>query len=995
MLKRVWDAIEDVDAGMTTEAERRAIIGRIRKENEDGFSQPARTAVQRMLNSALASPWTYVYELTQNALDASAQHVSWQTIGDGVLFQHDGQSELDESHVRGIASVGASTKGLDAVGFMGIGFKAVFARFLEARVAGSGWAFRFDVPVRRGALGSTVTEWFATLLPQWDNEAPVPDEGYKTAFLLRRPADRERPLGQDLCKLASLGDPTPLAVLALRGLRQVRIDDDAWNLSLDDGIVTLRHSGSNTTTRWKTFISTYRPSDVAMRQFLEVRQELRDHTDEQGQRIAREVVGLLPLDEDGRPQPPTRGRLYSTLPTQTRNPFGFHLQADWLVTIGRQQIREISGNPWQEDIVRRVPDLVHQMLLWLASEPDAERSDGYRAVCEPAEEDGPLAQPLRSLRHELITTLADAAVVPVHGVHPRQFRAPNRVARVPSAFREGFGSRWRPDQLFGLDLMDETFLGKRAAGFARWLGWGREINVGDVAWTKTLPRWWRVLPQDEQAEALFALWRGISERGWDDAPVVPTEAGEWKQASDTIWLNEEPPTEKEPGGSAVLAALGDHLPSADERLPPRLRRDAAREHSDGAYWLRRHHRLKELSAVVREALESAGDATGLPFVPLVQWALHRGEKRRDLVPLVLTEKGARKPGKALLADPLVGGGQSRRAIFPKPPALVADYAQLEDLEAVVLFLKNLGVRGGAALDEQQRLVADGRPQEVAKLIGVAVGEVEPARRRDGYRVVDPSFPFAVKDVPPEALQDWLSHEHRALRGRGRRKAFSYFYGDLTTEGTTPAKWVGALEKNPWLLCTDGQRRRPTETVIAADPDFEGVPVADIDADLASRLDAEGVRFGLHVTKSPVMRRLKMRGSTELPDDVLAELLQEAIAHVEAGGSTEQELLRALGAVKLKGIPLMNRVVQRAGTGSKVRSDLGWVVALSDVDPALAEAIRNLPLNVPQSTTGQQALDFLRDVWHRRPSGVEDLRGRLAAAYPLCSGRCRLSRDSSR
>ena len=514
---------------MMTRAERQAAVERIRQDNESGFGPPARIAVQQMLDSALPSPWMYVYELTQNALDAGAQRVYWRADGDGVLFQHDGRKELDESHVRGIASLGASTKGLDAVGFMGIGFKSVFARFREARVSGFGWGFRFEVPVRSGALGSMIPEWFATLLPHWDDDAPLADEGYRTAFLLGRPADRDRPLAKDFRKLVSLEDPTPLAVLALRGLRQVRIGEDAWYLTLDDGIVTLRHSPSDTVRRWKVFISKYRPNDAAMRQFLKARQELQDQTDEQGRRIERKVVGLIPLDEEGRPQP-TQGHVYSTLPTETRNPFGFDLQADWLVSIGRQEIREVDGNPWQEAIVRQVPDLVHQLLTWLTSQQDAERSYGYGALREPAVDDGPLAQPFRALKHDFIATLADAAVVPVHGVHPKQFCAPNQVTRLPFPFLETFGSRWRPDRLFGLDLMDDNFLGGDAASFARWLGWGREINADEVAWTKTLPRWWHQLPREDQPKALFALWHGVGEKGWDHVPVVPTDAGGWTQA---------------------------------------------------------------------------------------------------------------------------------------------------------------------------------------------------------------------------------------------------------------------------------------------------------------------------------------------------------------------------------------------------------------------------------------------------------------------------------
>ena len=75
----------------------------------------------------------------------------------------------------------------------------------------------------------------------WDDDAPLPDEGYSTAFLFRQPADPARTVREDLQRLASPKDSTPLAVLALRGLRQLRIGDDAWDLTHHDGIISLCH----------------------------------------------------------------------------------------------------------------------------------------------------------------------------------------------------------------------------------------------------------------------------------------------------------------------------------------------------------------------------------------------------------------------------------------------------------------------------------------------------------------------------------------------------------------------------------------------------------------------------------------------------------------------------------------------------------------------------------------------------------------------------------
>lgn len=113
------------------------------------------------------------------------------------------------------------------------------------------------------------------------------------------------------------------------------------------------------------------------------------------------------------------------------------------------------------------------------------------------------------------------------------------------------------------------------------------------------------------------------------------------------------------------------------------------------------------------------------------------------------------------------------------------------------------------------------------------------------------------------------------------------------------------------------------------------------------------------------------------------MLREAREAVGTGEATEDDLRRALEAVKLHGAPLASRVVRRTGAGAGARGNLGgWVVALSDVEPVLAEAVQAIAklLAMPDTTTGRQALDFLLDAWQRKPAGVEVLRGHLAAAY---------------
>ena len=635
---------------------------------------------------------------------------------------------------------------------MGVGFKSVFARFREASVSDIDWRFRFAVRVRRGNLASEVPEWFDTLRPHWDDEVPAPDAGYTTAFLLGRPADRQRPVADDLERLASTENRATLAVLARRGLTQVSVDDVVWDLSVDDGIVTVDRSGSDARWRWKAFVSRYRPDDDAMRRFLEVRQETDDQVDEGGRRVEREVVGLLPLDDNGLPQPADRGCVYATLPTQVRISFGFHLQADWFVNVDRQNLREVTGDAWQEAIVGQVSEIVRQLLIWLSGESDAVRERGYRALCEPDDDGGLLGGPLRSLRDDLARTLADQPIVPVHGPGPRRFCTPEQAAVLPEPFHADFGSSWRPDLLFGPTVMDEHLLGEHATDFAVWLEWGSEVKANDVAWRGTLPSWWRALPEDERPDALFALWRGVAENEWHHAPVVPTKVGGWASAHDTSWLNEEPPSRREPGGPAVAEALAAFLPSRGRQLQSGIRNRVNKQlHDAGVRWLKGHHKEVRLADLIHKA---ADQDTELPLVDLLAWALGRGPYRQDLVPLVLTEEGPGKPADALMADPLALGGESRRRLFPQP-ALVAAYANIDDRAAVVAFLERLGVCGAGTLEVRTERMHRYERGRVATRIGVHAVEVKQANDA-GYQVHDRYFPFPIDGVPPAALQEWLT-----------------------------------------------------------------------------------------------------------------------------------------------------------------------------------------------------------------------------------------------
>ena len=96
----------------------------------------------------------YLFELLQNAVDDGAMHISFQAVRPrtststgGLMFLHNGKS-FYATDCLGLASVGLSTKSHDEqakkIGFMGIGFKAVYKRYSKVTIFDDQWSFCFE-----------------------------------------------------------------------------------------------------------------------------------------------------------------------------------------------------------------------------------------------------------------------------------------------------------------------------------------------------------------------------------------------------------------------------------------------------------------------------------------------------------------------------------------------------------------------------------------------------------------------------------------------------------------------------------------------------------------------------------------------------------------------------------------------------------------------------------------------------------------------------------
>src|ERR1035437_2631168 len=343
----------------------------VRTKNQDFYATDRGYGALKDLRQAFPRPWLYVGELLQNAVDADAKQIrlSVDETARRLVVEHDGRA-FDEGHVEALCVRGMSKKGAGTVGFMGIGFKAVFQSFECVDVSSGPWRFGFRVKEEVGELGDRQRHWLGCVLPAYDEAIAPPSQGMTCRFFLHDRLQRLGPIAEDVTKVLS-PDLLVLALLARRGVEEVERAGEHWLLEQHEEIVgeqmtrvklTAYHEASERTREWILFSSRYQPSGAAIARFLEHRQiqprpEEKEAVYAEAQR-ERTVEVFCPLDDRGFPRPPQRGQAYALLPTGVNVPLGLHVQADWLLVTSRREIMEVETNEWHREILSRLAGLV-------------------------------------------------------------------------------------------------------------------------------------------------------------------------------------------------------------------------------------------------------------------------------------------------------------------------------------------------------------------------------------------------------------------------------------------------------------------------------------------------------------------------------------------------------------------------------------------------------------------------------------------------------------
>ncbi len=1015
-------------------------VQRLADENRRFYSTLDGRGSLRALELTFEHRWTYLFELVQNAIDAGAKQIEIQLNagGDYLVFQHDGTAPLREEDVQGLAKIFRSSKGAASVGFMGIGFKSVFGRFRRASVSGWGWKFRYEIETLVGGkFGDVQPDLLGAVIPIWDDSILDPDPRFTTRFELSGLMDANVNLSTDLECFLPEQDRTPLAILAWAGLRQLRVDGQEWELGISDessGALEVTAISSDCDLLWRLFPVKFQPSRVAIARFLEHRRiQPEEHERERVYSEAsreRWVLGVLPLDDHGHPNPPSRGRVYATLPTEATLPIGLHVHADWLLNISRTGLREIEDNPWQRDIVDRIADVVGSFLQWVAG-ACRDRESGSAAFAALRQANADTGNRLEALlasgrwKERLRSKIEDAAVLPAWTEDLIQLRyvKPIEVIVPPAELAEAISEEptLNPAVLLRGPVLAQEILGLGARELLADIGVLPEMPSLDLerVWTAGLEFWWNSLPENEvtRRDLLFRLWGAVAKLsrrpGWKEAvlPCLRTVGGDWLPVHQARYFSEALPSDREPGGPQTRAFLKKSLPDVARCLPDgwlgALRQAAGIEQGLGPFgrarfWLENRAGSIELRDAIDRAMTAMAGSENPDWTVLISlghWTKHRN--RPDLLRHVLTKAESvaivTRVSDALLSVPYVERGAARERLFPDlaviSPAYVEEDPTGIDAHEWRTFFERAGASGGLVVVPIERRAARWERQAAADFLGVTRDQVGESND-NGYTLLDFEIPGLPLTEAPEAIRralaPWLEDGYGALRDRGRRKATYSYYGSQQRRGLQPSVWVEALTSLEWVPCTDDVLRRPSDVLAEPDPARDDAPVAELSRELSTTLAQEGVIFGSRIPSAPAIRKLLKLGST-LGAEPLAQLLRE----VRQAVADNEDRARYTAAIPDLTLPTregnrvpIRRLVRRAG--GRFRGALGgWIVPLERLSDQLRAEIEQpgLPYEIPDATTGAQVLEFLKEVWSRARFGEERLANEVRDVLPLAYAYC--------
>jgi hypothetical protein len=1022
-----------------------AFLTQLREKNAEFYGDPRGRGVLRDLQQTFPHPWLYIAELLQNAIDERAGRIRLLVDGDTFVFEHDG-SPFKEGDVEALAMRGVSHKGAGTVGFMGLGFKAVFCSFQHVAISSGAWRFAFKVAAREMTdFHDQQRDWLGAVLPIHEPAIDPPSKGMTCRFVLSERMRGLDSIEHDIRQVLG-AELALLPLLARRGVKELEWNGELWRISCKEhrtdisGVVRVSiqalSSSSTKIYRWVMFSAAYRPSREAVGRYLQHRQLTDDKARRTEANRKRHVEVFCGLDDSGDPDPPASGQAFALLPVGVSFCLGLHVQADWLLVTSRQQLMDSRGNAWHEEIVAQLPRLIRSFFLWVAR-PDAPRGPAWRKAFAALPQVHPAsassADPLQheSFRTALRQALQDAAFLPVLRAAGFVFLTPAEGRLAPPPIRRLIDdSSIRPWEVIGPKVVSPTLLGERAHASLAGLGLLSELAPADLEafWQPGVLDAWLEHAGDDRLSWLVRLHGPLAQLGstsqaWSHARLkcLPTESGDWIE-------------------SAAATRFPGEWNAVPDAIKAELRSYVGEDHRLVSWpfdsYVQGRSLPSLLDSVPRLALETLVKRwwTDMPeiaaedriraAVDFTCWVRSKQRQRGDLVHKVVCGDAAGEQKivpleHAVLADPYASS--TRRRFCPGLPVVSRHYLDADRASSAqdwVSFFdgRKPSLQGAFRLERVRKELTAGALRTlcgsdftVPELRTTPVQSCE----WDGtpfsqwrYLLLDARLPVNARAVlgspTPQSTREllmWMAERPNEYRQYGsvavasvRKNRTSPEAIDLPHSAVVPT-WRRELSNHRWLYARDGSGPfRPAEILAEPDAARPAVPVvADMPVEVRAALEHSGVTFGAEVRAALAIERLRARAESAPPEE-LVDLLRQTLQEWDAGPEDLRPHVEELPLLLLppgESTPDgrtrigRRRLVRRLD--ARVTNLGGWAISIDRwPDGSAARDLARLLDEiwpVPETTSADQAIDFLSWVWRQVPE-ASLVRQVLPRAYRL-------------
>lgn len=298
------------------------LINQIRADKEKERSEDRDNLLSLTSHSLYGEKIHYALELIQNAEDEKSESITFIFSNDDVTVVNDGKS-FDKKDVWRICSVKSGGK-KKKIGFFGIGFKSVFNITKSPRIISGEFNFEIEGYVYPKALKS---------LPESIKEYYKPEKG--AIFVL--PYYPELSTPAELIENFNLIDEKIPLFLNLKELRFIdKIHNSEWTIKKEpkDNLIVLQNTRIGQETKWRVFSKDLHVDNPKI--VPKGKEGIED----------TRITIAFPVERDIMDSIKKSGVAYCYLPTKKRTDLSFLIQADFLPTVGRENISEHAWNIW-------------------------------------------------------------------------------------------------------------------------------------------------------------------------------------------------------------------------------------------------------------------------------------------------------------------------------------------------------------------------------------------------------------------------------------------------------------------------------------------------------------------------------------------------------------------------------------------------------------------------------------------------------------------------